>query len=185
MVFLAKTTYASGAFYNMPDTTELRLQGYFRGSTLQNASTGQVFLGLGAKTGSVFGQAAGILPEGYYLGLGSAGAIQLWLNSGPVTLAAGGLNTWYGLRLQVSPIGATGDRIRAYVESSPGSGAWNAVYDQTIANPSANYVAWGGNRRCGFGARAFYLNGTNSALITEGYADLVTFSAATAPTPVP
>lgn len=186
MVYLAKTTYSGGAFYNMPNTTALRLQGYFRGSILQNFAGSQVFLGLGAKTSDTLGQSGGLVPNGYALGLGNAGTIQLWLNTGPVTLATGGLNTWYGLRLEVFPIGTSGDRIKAYIESSPGSGNWGtAVYDQTIENTSANYVPWGGNRRCGFGARSFYLNGSADSNITQGYVDLVTFSAATAPTPIP
>ena len=124
--------------------------------------------------------------------------LNLWLNQPPsdfatyTTLATLSPNTWYGLRLDVLPVGTSGDQVKCYIENgSPGSGIWGngttttPLYDQFIPNTSPFYAPWGGTIRNGFGARQQKPASSANANIIAGYVDKVTLTSADAPTPIP
>lgn len=184
--YLAKSTYGGGAFYNTPNTSAIRLQGYFRlvsaGGFSSPYNTPSIF-GLGAKVGTDF-------MSGYRLGFGIGGALLLSFKAESyayrthLTLTTLSLNTWYGLRLEVFPLGTSGDQIKCYTENTPGSGTWTKHYDQFIASTSGDYVAWGGNNRNGFALRVEGDLGGGVGNM-NGYVDKVTLTTAVAPTPIP
>lgn len=177
-----KSTYDGGAFYGVPNNRALRLQAYLRVESTNSAANGFC---IGAKMPNNIGSnsLASLASAGYALGLGGSLSVILYTNQSSVTLPDGALgavslNTWYGLRMEVFPLGTAGDRIMCYRETTPGSGVWTNIYDEVISAASSRYVAWGTDKKTGFCSFTAQYAGINA------YIANVDFSLATAPTPI-
>jgi len=115
------------------------------------------------------------------LGLSGNTNISLFLRNNTITLDSAASDTWYGLRIEVYPLGSAADRIKCFKETSPGSNEWQLLAggDITLANTDSNYTQWGENRRNGFNIRS----NVNGPVL--GYVDQVSISLIAAPTPIP
>ena len=177
------SSYAGGALVNVPDSKAIRLQGYLRLESAQIANNNSGGW-LGAKMPSNFVN-SGAINNLYALGIKTTATgtpeFSLMLNGGVTTsLGAAAFAQWYGLRLDVFPLGAVADRLIAYRETSPGSGTWTTLSDTTVPSTGA-YVSWGGNRKNGL----FFLQAQTYTAACIGYADLVTVAVGNAPAPIP
>ena len=180
----ASASYAGGALVNVPDSKAIRLQSYLR---LESIAASLVNFGawIAAKipSSSLDDSSFNSL---YALGIKStvSGVPELSLvqNGGVATsLGAAALSQWYGLRLDVFPIGTAADRLIAYKETTPGSGTWTVLADVTILSTSAGYVPWSQNRKNGL----YFLGPISLYSPTVAYADLTTVAVGNAPVPVP
>lgn len=185
----AAATYAGGALVNVPNSKAIRLQGYLRSVNAPNAAGAPTRgIWLAAKMPSSFFSGSSSLTSIYAVGISSdvAGAAQFSLMRGGAAITSLGAalySQWYGLRLDVFPIGTAADRLIAYKETTPGSGTWTVLADVTVTSPSANYVPWSENRKNGLvvvGRTQFQLQPE-----TLAFADLVTVAVGDAPVPVP
>lgn len=184
--YSVSSSYQSGQLYNVANTKAIRVQGYLRLSAVPNANS-RAGAWIGAKLHTDLGNFNNY-QSGYCLGIKAINSSQVAITTmfnGVLTnpnLESVSLNTWYGLRLEVYPIGASADRIKAYRESTPGSNVWNLLSDVTIANTSGLYTNWGENRKNGF----FFLHQAEyDGQFTTGYVDLMSVSVANAPNPIP
>jgi hypothetical protein len=180
-----KSTYASGAFYGVPNNRALRVQAYLRASNIGNANN-SFCLGVKIPNGIGANLIASAITAGYAFGLRGPTTVTLYTNQVATDLPDGGLgpislNTWYGFRLEVFPLGTAADRIMCYRESSPGSGTWVKINDEVISAASNRYVPWSNDRKTGFSSVNRYISGG----ATNAYIDLFDASLATAPTPIP
>jgi hypothetical protein len=171
----------SGSFYNVQNTTALQLKSAMR---LRDAGNNWRGLWLGCKMSSkaIPALASAAPAQGYYFGIStlqnSSCHFSMYTPSGEVNLGAALQNTWYVMRLQVFPIGASADQVVCSVETSPGSGTWTTLYNNTISSVSSSYVSWGGNKFNGI----FLLNGTVSGDTDQiGYIDSIDFISSPSP----
>jgi hypothetical protein len=133
------------SFVNLPNTKAVRMQGYFR----LTSNSGN-FFGMTVKGTNDYGGG------GYSLGFRGGGPKIIFLdNAGNATDLGDSFgsvlqNTWYGLRIEVYPIGSAADRIICYKESSPGSNSWIKIHDVTILSSNPAYVPWSSGRTMTF-----------------------------------
>lgn len=169
------SSYLSGSFYNIPNTKAIRVQSHIRLDS--STFSGRAYIGAKIVSTGDLGSF-----DGYFLTINNTGQTNLITeNSSSSNLMTVSMNTWYGFRLEIYPIGSASDRIKAYIESgSVGSNIWTQIADVTVNNPSTGYVNWGENRKIGFGAVTTQFNGTTTA-----YFDNFSASVANAPTPIP
>lgn len=147
-------SYSSGAFVGVPSTKVIRAQTFIRRASQTSQYRAGIFVKQTAITGS----------SGYGYGVMYNAAAQAWrlgLDNGSLaTLTSAGNpmdGTWASFRMDVFPLGAVGDRIIVYRESSPGSDSWTALSVNGgvaadglfVSSSSGAYAAWGGSRRCG------------------------------------
>lgn len=185
----AAATYAGGALVNVPNSKAIRLQGYLRLATAPSVFLATRGIWLAAKMPSNFFNTSGGITSNYAVAITSnaAGAAQLSLVLGGAAitfLEAAVYSQWYGLRLDVFPIGTAADRLIAYKETTPGSGTWTVLTDVTVLSTSAGYVPWSQNRKNGLVVvgRPSSAGGLPE---TVAYADLVTVAVGNAPVPIP
>jgi hypothetical protein len=182
--FFLKNTVSSGIFYNVSTSKALRLEGYFRApsSAPTNAKLGLVAKGASNFSGYFFNISSNSISLNLPTST-STGGITMPLSQ-PFTLSASA-DTWYGLRMDVLPIGSSADVIKCYIETaggpSPvptaGGGVWTKYHEQTISSTDTGYVPWLNNRSNGFGHLVY--QGTN------GFVDLISIKVANAATPIP
>lgn len=193
-----KAAYQSGAFFNIPSTRAVRVQACLRLTNTVGSFSEFGLIAAGTKILNDGSSAAGSILTGYSIGVlkqGAATTLRLFTNCAStlgnlstqsVNLGAAALATWYSLRMDVFPLGATADRIICSQETTPGSGSWTELLDTTLyQGVSSGYVSWGGNRRTGFGMASNSDGGGGSPGGATGVIDLATFSVGNAPTPIP
>ena len=153
-------SYQSGAFVGVPSTKMIRAQSYIRRKTI---NSNDFYGGLFVKTTDTTS------PDGYGLVIRQIGAIWSFrvitknVTQYPIAIPDAETDQWTGLRMDVFPIGGSGDRIVVSKETTPGSGVWNPVSINGgvaadgifIDSSSAEYAPWGGTRRCGVVAGAY------------------------------
>lgn len=180
--YSADPSYSGGALYNIPNTKAIRIQGYLRVSSM-SAGSSRSGAWLGAKIDTNFNYNNSL--SSYCFGIRAAGGstlqISLMLAGAAADLEAASFDTWYGLRLEVFPLGTSADRVISYKETFAGSGVWQKMSDTTIPSINGNFVPWGQNRKNGF----FFLQEQQYNGVVSGYADLMTVSVANASIPVP
>ena len=184
----AAATYAGGALVNVPDSKAIRLQSYLRlESALNSAANHGAWIAAKIPSSSFNGSSFdNLYALGIKITVSGVPELSLVQNGGVATsLGAAALSQWYGLRLDVFPIGTAADRLIAYKETSPGSGTWTVLADVTILSTSAGYTPWSQNRKNGL----YFLGpvGTTGQLATAtvAFADLTTVAVGNAPVPVP
>lgn len=116
-------------------------------------------------------------PEAYSLVLGAtdgvsnANSFKLVLrnnasqNGTGVTIDSVADNTWYHVRMDVTPVGTMQDRIEVYT-GSEGSSTWDLVHTETVLNTDSYYIPWGAS---GAGKIGYWL--VNSSTTNAGYID--------------
>jgi hypothetical protein len=177
----ASASYAGGALVNVPDSKAIRLQSYLR---LESAPSSLANYGawLAAKHSSPNPIFHNLYALGIKVTVSGVPQLSLVQNGAAITsLGAAVFAQWYGLRLDVFPIGTAADRLIAYKETTPGSGTWTVLADVTIPSTSAGYVPWSQDRKNGL----YFLGQPNSGSPTVAYADLTTVAVGNAPVPVP
>jgi hypothetical protein len=182
--YSASQTVAAGALYNVPNSKAIRIQGYLRISSISSGNS-RSGAWLGAKIIDSFNTSGNNSLSSYCFGIRAGGSSTLQLSvmlaGDCADLGSLSFDTWYGLRLDIFPIGTAGDRIVAYKESSPGTGIWPSVFETTISSTAGNFIPWGQNRKNGF----FFLQEQQNFGVVSGFSDLISVSVATAPTPTP
>lgn len=177
--YSAAASYSGGALYNIPNTKAIRIQGYLRVSSISGGSS-RSGAWLGAKIDTDFNSNAANNLSSYCFGIRAAGSstlqISIMLGGAAADLASASFDTWYGLRLEVFPLGTSADRIISYKETFAGSGIWQKMSDTTIQSIAGNFVPWGQNRKNGF----FFLQEEQFNGVVSGYADLMDVSVANA-----
>jgi hypothetical protein len=175
---MVSPSVANGAFVGIPITKTIRAEAYIRRGNNVSSFAGGFFV----KWQSVSNQVGyGIVYDAFY-----QTQPRLYLNDQTqVSLTAVGnlTTTWLSLRMDVFPLGTTGDQIVVSQESSPGSGVWTKI-SINGGNPdngyfvdslTTKYAPWGGTRRCGLSTAGGYAQ-AGSVLL-----DRVRFSIAAAP----
>lgn len=155
----------NSSFLDLPNTKAIRMQGYF---LVTNSGYG--FFGMSIKSSNYYGNG------GYRLGFSSGPTVIFEKSNGSQTdltsfFGSVSLNTWYGLRMEVYPIGSTADRIICYKETSPGSNSWITIYDVTLLSTDPGYSTWGSDRLMTF----------RSSLATNGIVDMISVTLANVP----
>ena len=142
------TSSYGGAFYNIPDTKVVSGRACMRYSA--GDFPNRFFITI--KDTLSFVSAPGSVGKGYKFGLYSNTLLLTGDNDSNLIVASGTTvkNTWYSLRMDVFPLGAAGDRIICYIESTPGSGIWSStilgtVFDITVPAADSRYAPWGNN----------------------------------------
>lgn len=51
-------------------------------------------------------------------------------------------NTWYRVRMDVTPVGTLQDRIEIYTGSAPEGGSWELVHTEIILNTDSYFIPW-------------------------------------------
>lgn len=140
-----------GAFYNIPNTKAITAQACLRYWGFPYSNPIYITAKDTANFSNDFTNA-----KGYRLGI-DQNKITLYGDANTV-LKIGTSNTtnnlWYSLKMEVTPLGASGDRIICYMETSPGSGVWNStidgtLFDITVPTASADFAPWSNNNRNG------------------------------------
>ena len=140
-----------GAFYNIPNTKAITAQACLRYWGFPYSNAVYITVKDTANFDNDFTNA-----KGYRLGI-DQNKITLYGDANTV-LKIGTSNTannlWYSLKMEVTPLGASGDRIICYMETSPGSEVWNStidgtLFDITVPTASIDFAPWNNNNRNG------------------------------------
>jgi hypothetical protein len=149
-IYFNPTSYG-GAFYNIPDTKVISARACLRYWGFPYSNPIYITAKDTANFSNDFTNAIG-----YRLGI-DQNKITLYGNANTI-LKIGTSNTtnnlWYSLKMEVTPLGASGDRIVCYRETSPGSEVWSStidgtVFDITVPTASVDFAPWGNNNRNG------------------------------------
>ena len=148
-------SYASGALVGVPITKMIRAQTCLRSfaSDPSTFSWGVKNTAAGANRGDWNGYSIRYTTD-------FSEGLRLVLNNGSkITITHSiDVTAWFSLRMDVFPIGAAGDRIILYQESSPGSDVWTplslggqpAASGYYVPSNSSAYAPWGGSSQQGF-----------------------------------
>lgn len=156
-----KSTFNGGAFYGVPSTQAITARGAVRIGVNNPSYNPYAYLMVKVVSNPT---------TGYGIGLyGSTPEVVLTYNNNTrVTLQALGNNTWVGLRLDVFPIGTAADQLIAYVETTPGSGAWTEIHNETIPSGDGRYAPWGSTRRVGYACGSSSLSANTNPCYFDG-----------------
>lgn len=160
-IFAISSSVSGGLFTEVPDTKAVSVRASIRTS---NVGTPEGMIGISAKMdidGSDGGTNQWYYPaRGYNLVIGSH---QNYLGSGPTNAANLSLyiydstsnrsvvqnvktvsnDTWYHVRMDVTPVGTLQDRIEIYTRPSEDSTNWTLEHTEIVLNSDSYYIPWG------------------------------------------
>lgn len=187
--FSVPSSFSGGLFYNTPNTKAIRIEGYIRLTSHSFTSKNAIVVAAKIPSSLSSNYTVPTVLNGYAIGLSANDGnsttqdVSVFLNGQRIQLMSALLNTWYGVRMEITPIGTAADNIKCYVDTAL-NGTWVESMNLTIASTDSRYVTWGDNRKIGFSTMTEY-GGSSFQAYVDGYIDLVKFSIVNAPTPIP
>lgn len=155
-VYTVSSSVSGGLFTEVPNTKAISIRANLRMSNTF-PSTGDS-IGIVAKANPPLNSSAGNSPVGYSVHLGrtnngsNGDRLYFVAYDGTNTLNVQSSNfdssftvsdnTWYHVRMDVTPVGTLQDRIEIYTGSAPEGGSWDLVHTQIILNTDSYFIPW-------------------------------------------
>ena len=155
-IYTISSSISGGLFTEVPNTKAISIRANLR---MSNTAAGNGDnIGIIAKANPPLNSVTTNVPVGYSLHIGQSSnstvgdRIHFVAYDGSTTLNVQSANfdssvtvsdnTWYRVRMDVTPVGTLQDRVEIYTGSAPEGGSWDLVHTEIILNTDSYFIPW-------------------------------------------